>query len=91
MKGFIQLCAVGYQTPAFVSLVSLTKNSVTRLENPNDLIIGKELQAGNQAESKLHELGKTPINFENLRQLIVNYPNKDDAEIYCQVLNLGLK
>lgn len=64
---------------------------MTFLENPNDLIIGKELQAGNQAESKLHELGKTPINFENLRQLIVNYPNKDDAEILLSGFKFGLK
>lgn len=91
MKGLIQLCAVGYQTPALVSLVSITNNFVTFLENPNDLIIGKELQAGNQAESKLHELGKTPINFENLRQLIVNYPNKDDAEILLSGFKFDLK
>jgi hypothetical protein len=47
--------------------------------------------SGNQAESKLHELGKTPINFENLRQLIGNYPNKDDAEILFSGFKFGLK
>jgi hypothetical protein len=49
------------------------------------------LQADNQAKSKLHELGKTPINFENLRQLIGNYPNKDDAEILLSGFKFGFK
>jgi hypothetical protein len=49
------------------------------------------LQADNQAKSKLHELGKTPFNFENLRQLIGNYPNKDDAEILLSGFKFGFK
>lgn len=86
MKGLIQLCAVGYQIPSLVSL------NVRDLSGKPQRFDNREIVASGQpSQKKLHELGKTPINFENLRQLIGNYPNKDDAEILLSGFKFGFK